>query len=170
MKERMSIVLFSGTVDKLLAASILATGAAAMDMDVDLSSRRGASRRSARARTRPIRASAGLRGVWPGDAGADGREESAHLVGEPARRQRDRRCPHRGVQHDDGAVWPDAQRPGAGRGRGDRCRHVHGARQGEQSDPVHLARRWGRLQAGRPTETPENTRSYSNVGYSNNRR
>jgi peroxiredoxin family protein len=36
MKERMSIVLFSGTVDKLLAASILATGAAAMDMEVDL--------------------------------------------------------------------------------------------------------------------------------------
>jgi peroxiredoxin family protein len=32
----MSIVLFSGTVDKLLAASILATGAAAMDMEVDL--------------------------------------------------------------------------------------------------------------------------------------
>ena len=36
MKERMSIVLFSGTVDRLLAASILATGAAAMDMEVDL--------------------------------------------------------------------------------------------------------------------------------------
>jgi peroxiredoxin family protein len=36
MKECMSIVLFSGTVDKLLAASILATGAAAMDMEVDL--------------------------------------------------------------------------------------------------------------------------------------
>ena len=36
MKDRMSIVLFSGTVDKLLAASILATGAAAMDMEVDL--------------------------------------------------------------------------------------------------------------------------------------
>jgi peroxiredoxin family protein len=36
MKERMSIVLFSGTVDKLLAASILATGAAAMDMDVEI--------------------------------------------------------------------------------------------------------------------------------------
>jgi peroxiredoxin family protein len=34
--ERMAIVLFSGTVDKLLAASILATGAAAMDMEVDL--------------------------------------------------------------------------------------------------------------------------------------
>jgi peroxiredoxin family protein len=36
MKDRMSIVLFSGTVDKLLAASILATGAAAMDMDVEI--------------------------------------------------------------------------------------------------------------------------------------
>jgi peroxiredoxin family protein len=35
-QERMSIVLFSGTVDKLLAASILATGAAAMDMDVEI--------------------------------------------------------------------------------------------------------------------------------------
>ncbi len=34
--ERMSIVLFSGTVDKLLAASILATGAAAMGMQVEL--------------------------------------------------------------------------------------------------------------------------------------
>jgi len=34
--ERMSLVLFSGTVDKLLAASILATGAAAMGMEVEL--------------------------------------------------------------------------------------------------------------------------------------
>jgi peroxiredoxin family protein len=34
--NRMSIVLFSGTVDKLMAASILATGAAAMGMDVEL--------------------------------------------------------------------------------------------------------------------------------------
>ena len=34
--HRMSIVLFSGTVDKLMAASILATGAAAMGMDVEL--------------------------------------------------------------------------------------------------------------------------------------
>lgn len=36
MAERMSLVLFSGTVDKLMAASILATGAAAMDMEVDI--------------------------------------------------------------------------------------------------------------------------------------
>jgi peroxiredoxin family protein len=34
--HRMSIVVFSGTVDKLMAASILATGAAAMGMDVEL--------------------------------------------------------------------------------------------------------------------------------------
>lgn len=34
--HRMSIIVFSGTVDKLLAASILATGAAAMGMDVEL--------------------------------------------------------------------------------------------------------------------------------------
>ena len=34
--HRMSIVLFSGTVDKLMAASILATGAAAMGMDVEV--------------------------------------------------------------------------------------------------------------------------------------
>ncbi len=34
--QRMSIVLFSGTVDKLMAASILATGAAAMGMEVDV--------------------------------------------------------------------------------------------------------------------------------------
>jgi len=34
--QRLSIVLFSGTVDKLMAASILATGAAAMGMDVEL--------------------------------------------------------------------------------------------------------------------------------------
>jgi len=32
----MSLVLFSGTVDKLMAASILATGAAAMDMKVEI--------------------------------------------------------------------------------------------------------------------------------------
>jgi peroxiredoxin family protein len=32
----MSLVLFSGTVDKLMAASILATGAAAMGMEVDI--------------------------------------------------------------------------------------------------------------------------------------
>lgn len=36
MAERMSIVLFSGTTDKLMAASILATGAAAMGMEVDI--------------------------------------------------------------------------------------------------------------------------------------
>lgn len=32
----MSIALFSGTVDKLLAAGVLASGAVAMDMDVDI--------------------------------------------------------------------------------------------------------------------------------------
>jgi peroxiredoxin family protein len=36
MSDRMSLVLFSGTVDKLMAASILATGAAAMDMQVEI--------------------------------------------------------------------------------------------------------------------------------------
>lgn len=36
MAERMSIVVFSGTVDKLMAASIIATGGAAMGMEVDL--------------------------------------------------------------------------------------------------------------------------------------
>lgn len=36
MADRMSIVLFSGTVDKLLAASVLTTGAAAMGMEVDI--------------------------------------------------------------------------------------------------------------------------------------
>jgi peroxiredoxin family protein len=36
MSDRMSLVLFSGTVDKLLAASILATGAAAMGVDVEI--------------------------------------------------------------------------------------------------------------------------------------
>ncbi len=34
--NRMSIVLFSGTADKLMAASIMATGATAMGMDVEL--------------------------------------------------------------------------------------------------------------------------------------
>ena len=34
--DRMSLIVFSGTVDKLLAASILTTGAAAMGMEVDL--------------------------------------------------------------------------------------------------------------------------------------
>lgn len=34
--DRMSLIVFSGTVDKLLAASILATGAAAMGMEVRL--------------------------------------------------------------------------------------------------------------------------------------
>lgn len=36
MSERMSLIVFSGTVDKLMAASILATGAAAMGMEVEL--------------------------------------------------------------------------------------------------------------------------------------
>jgi peroxiredoxin family protein len=36
MADRMSIVLFSGTVDKLLAASVLTTGAAAMGMEVEI--------------------------------------------------------------------------------------------------------------------------------------
>lgn len=36
MKERMSLIVFSGTVDKLMAASILATGGAAMGMEVEI--------------------------------------------------------------------------------------------------------------------------------------
>lgn len=36
MQERMSIIVFSGTVDKLMAASILTTGAAAMGMEVEV--------------------------------------------------------------------------------------------------------------------------------------
>ncbi len=36
MSDRMSLVLFSGTVDKLMAASILVTGAAAMGMQVEI--------------------------------------------------------------------------------------------------------------------------------------
>lgn len=36
MAERMSLVVFSGTVDKLMAASIMATGGAAMGMDVEI--------------------------------------------------------------------------------------------------------------------------------------
>jgi peroxiredoxin family protein len=36
MSEKLSIVLFSGTVDKLMAATILATGAAAMGKEVNL--------------------------------------------------------------------------------------------------------------------------------------
>ncbi|HLT59142.1 MAG: DsrE/DsrF/DrsH-like family protein [Limnochordales bacterium] len=35
-KQKMSIILYSGTVDKLTAASILATGGAAMDMEVNI--------------------------------------------------------------------------------------------------------------------------------------
>jgi peroxiredoxin family protein len=34
--NRLAIVLFSGTIDKLLSASIMATGAAAMGMDVEI--------------------------------------------------------------------------------------------------------------------------------------
>src|SRR5271165_7384625 len=34
--NRLAIVLFSGTVDKLMSASIMATGAAAMGMDVEI--------------------------------------------------------------------------------------------------------------------------------------
>lgn len=36
MQERMSLIVFSGTVDKLMAASILTTGAAAMGMEVEV--------------------------------------------------------------------------------------------------------------------------------------
>ncbi|HEX6290164.1 MAG TPA: DsrE/DsrF/DrsH-like family protein [Herpetosiphonaceae bacterium] len=36
MSERMSLVVFSGTVDKLTAVATLTTGAAAMGMEVDL--------------------------------------------------------------------------------------------------------------------------------------
>src|SRR6266516_4268175 len=36
MEDRMSIIVFSGTVDKLMAASILATGGAAMGLEVEL--------------------------------------------------------------------------------------------------------------------------------------
>src|SRR6266581_7361943 len=36
MQERMSLIVFSGTIDKLIAASILATGGAAMGMEVEV--------------------------------------------------------------------------------------------------------------------------------------
>lgn len=36
MSKRMSLIVFSGTADKLTAVATLATGAAAMDMEVDL--------------------------------------------------------------------------------------------------------------------------------------
>jgi peroxiredoxin family protein len=36
LANRLAIVLFSGTIDKLMSASILATGAAAMGMDVEI--------------------------------------------------------------------------------------------------------------------------------------
>lgn len=36
MSKRMSLVVFSGTADKLMAAATLTAGAAAMDVDVDL--------------------------------------------------------------------------------------------------------------------------------------
>ena len=36
MENRMSLVVFSGTVDKLLAVATLATGGAAMGMEVDI--------------------------------------------------------------------------------------------------------------------------------------
>src|SRR6266705_4236220 len=36
MEERMSIIVFSGTVDKLMAASLLATGGAAMGLEVEI--------------------------------------------------------------------------------------------------------------------------------------
>ena len=36
MEDRMSIIVYSGTVDKLMAVSTLATGGAAMGMDVEL--------------------------------------------------------------------------------------------------------------------------------------
>jgi peroxiredoxin family protein len=36
MAERMSLIVFSGTVDKLMAASILATGGAAMGLEVEV--------------------------------------------------------------------------------------------------------------------------------------
>src|SRR6266536_6048346 len=36
MQERMSLIVFSGTVDKLMAASILTTGAAAMGLEVEV--------------------------------------------------------------------------------------------------------------------------------------
>src|SRR6266849_4447812 len=36
MEERMSLIVFSGTVDKLMAASILTTGGAAMGMEVEV--------------------------------------------------------------------------------------------------------------------------------------
>ncbi len=36
MADKMSLVVFSGTADKLMAASIIASGAVANDMDVDI--------------------------------------------------------------------------------------------------------------------------------------
>ena len=36
MSEKLNIIAFSGTVDKMMAVSTLSTGAAAMGMDVDI--------------------------------------------------------------------------------------------------------------------------------------
>ena len=36
MSKKLSMVLFSGTVDKLMAASVISSGAVAMNMDVDI--------------------------------------------------------------------------------------------------------------------------------------
>ncbi len=58
MEDRMSIIVFSGTVDKLMAASILATGGAAMGLEVELFLTTWAWRRSARTTTRPTQRSA----------------------------------------------------------------------------------------------------------------
>ena len=36
MSKKLSLILFSGTVDKMMAASVIASGAVAMNMDVDI--------------------------------------------------------------------------------------------------------------------------------------
>ena len=65
MEDRMSIIVYSGTVDKLMAVSTLATGGAAMGLDVELFITSGVWKHSARMPTKPTCASARILKTMP---------------------------------------------------------------------------------------------------------
>jgi len=66
MSKRMSLVVFSGTADKLIAAATLTTGAAAMDMEVRWINQKGGRRRGRKgAKEQPPRITAEFQDYAP---------------------------------------------------------------------------------------------------------
>ncbi len=104
MEDRMSIIVYSGTVDKLMAVATLATGGAAMGLDVELFiTFWGLEGFQGRLQNQHARQQ-GLRRLCPGHDGADDGKESSILDGNPPGRHGDWECQNLCLQHDHGTL------------------------------------------------------------------